>query len=276
MGKCTFCGRDAGSGSDKHLACEKVFRDGKNWIISMIGAFVSNEREIHDLKYAVQLVAKLSYIDDSSLHALILVGYKEAVDQALEDHVLSAKEEHALQVLEQTFKLSDAELVKTGAKMRVIRAQVLRLINEGIPFKYPMGDINLPFILNRNETVVWLFSSVDYYEQQTRSRFRLGHSELSANTGSSYLKASAITAEVESENQLVRVDNGILAITTKHIYFSGSIKRSRIHYSNVVSFVPYKSGIGVVQDGQTIDSQIFVTGDGWFTHNLATNLARRA
>lgn len=276
MGRCTFCGRDAGHGSNKHLACENVIRDGKNWIISMIGAFVSNEREIHNLKYAVELVAKLSYIDDSLMHRLVLAGYKEAVDQALEDHVLSSGEEHALEALEKTFKLTEKELAESGAKMRVIRAQILRLISQGVTFEYPLEGINLPFILNRDETVVWLFDGVDYYEQQTRSRLRLGHSELSANTASLYLKASEITAEVESEDQLVRVDTGILAITTKNIYFAGSSKRGRIRYSNVISFVPYKSGIGVVQDGQSIDSQIFVTGDGWFTHNLASNLARRA
>jgi hypothetical protein len=70
------------------------------------------------------------------------------------------------------------------------------------------------------------------------------------------------------------VDNGVLGITNKHIYFAGPMKSFRIAYNKIVSVAPFSDGIGVVRDAATAKPQIFVTGDGWFTYNLATNLAQ--
>ena len=40
------------------------------------------------------------------------------------------------------------------------------------------------------------------------------------------------------------------------------------------SFEPYEDGFGIMRDAQTAKPQTFVTGDGWFVYNLATNLAQ--
>jgi hypothetical protein len=39
-------------------------------------------------------------------------------------------------------------------------------------------------------------------------------------------------------------------------------------------FNKFTDGIAVFRDASTAKPQIFVTGDGWFTYNLVTNLAR--
>ena len=70
------------------------------------------------------------------------------------------------------------------------------------------------------------------------------------------------------------VDNGMVAVTDKHIYFAGSKKSFRIKYEKIVSFTPYSDGIGIQRDAQTAKPQIFVTGEGWFTNNLIQNLAK--
>jgi hypothetical protein len=70
------------------------------------------------------------------------------------------------------------------------------------------------------------------------------------------------------------VDTGLLAITNKHIYFSGGEKDLRVPYAKVVAFHPFSNGVGIIRDTSNAKLQIFVTGDGWFTYNLITNLAR--
>ena len=45
-------------------------------------------------------------------------------------------------------------------------------------------------------------------------------------------------------------------------------------YRRTVSFEPYRDGSGIMRDAQTAKPQTFVTGDGWFVYNLATNLAQ--
>ena len=116
MGNCIFCGREADSSRNSHGECVAVYSNGKEWITSMVGAFVSNEREMYELKQAINLVAKLSYISESSMHSLVLQGYKRALDQALEDHLLSREEEHALDIIEHGFDLSGDELKEIGAE----------------------------------------------------------------------------------------------------------------------------------------------------------------
>jgi hypothetical protein len=71
----------------------------------------------------------------------------------------------------------------------------------------------------------------------------------------------------------VHVDTGLVAVTTKQIYFSGAKKAFRIPYTKIVSFEPFSDGLGIMRDAASAKPQIFMTNDGWFTYNLVTNLA---
>ena len=67
-----------------------------------------------------------------------------------------------------------------------------------------------------------------------------------------------------------------MGVTSKHIYFHGARKRFRVRYDRIVSFEPYRDGIGIMRDAQTAKPQTFQTGDGWFIYNLVTNLAQQS
>ena len=75
-------------------------------------------------------------------------------------------------------------------------------------------------------------------------------------------------------DETVRLDTGLMGLTTKHIYFAGDTKRFRVRYDRIVAFEPYSDGIGIMREAQTAKPQTFITGDGWFAFNLATNLAQ--
>ena len=66
---------------------------------------------------------------------------------------------------------------------------------------------------------------------------------------------------------------GGFVVTDKNLYFAGSQKSLRIGFAKILSFERFSDGIGVMRDATTAKPQIFVTGDGWFTYNLVTNLA---
>ncbi len=242
----------------------------------MIGAFVANERKTQELKRAIDLVAQMSYIGANALRPLILDGWKQAVEQALQDHVLTIQEERALYQIARQFMLSDDEMKKDGVISRVDKAVMIRNIMQGAIPEFPIDDLRLPFNLQKSEKIVWLFAEVDYYEQQKRTRYMVGSKEVSASTALAlYLKTTEVSAEVIESEESVKVDRGILGVTTKHIYFAGSKKSIRIHYSDIVSFKHYSDGFGVVHDTPQASPQEFVTDDGWFAYNLVTNLARR-
>ena len=72
----------------------------------------------------------------------------------------------------------------------------------------------------------------------------------------------------------MKADTGLMGLTTKHLYFSGSRKKFQMRYDRIVSFDPYADGLGIMRDAQTAKPQRFITGDGWFVYNLTTNLAQ--
>jgi hypothetical protein len=78
---------------------------------------------------------------------------------------------------------------------------------------------------------------------------------------------------VDMEEEVLYIDSGPMVITTKNIYFGGTSISFRIRLDKIVAIHPYKDGIGVQKDAASAKPQLFVTGDGWFTYNLVTNLS---
>ena len=74
--------------------------------------------------------------------------------------------------------------------------------------------------------------------------------------------------------ETVHQDTVPLGFSTKHIYFSGLNKKFRVRYDRIVDCEPHNDGFGVMKDNQTAKPQAFRTGDGWFSYNLAVNLAQ--
>src|SRR5690606_10190852 len=89
-----------------------------------------------------------------------------------------------------------------------------------------------------------------------------------------YYRIGSFKGEAINTTERVHVDTGILVLTNKHMYFAGPAKSLRLPYSKIVSFQPFSDGVGIIRDAATAKPQIFVTGDGWFSYNLAANLAQ--
>ena len=74
-------------------------------------------------------------------------------------------------------------------------------------------------------------------------------------------------------SEMVHVDPGQMALTTRHIYFSGERKSHRIRYDKIVAFRPHADGLGIQRDAASAKPEVFTLEDGWFACNLARNLA---
>lgn len=136
-------------------------------------------------------------------------------------------------------------------------------------------DGGLPFNLQKSEKVVWVFQGVNYYEEKTRTRYVGGSHGVSVRIAKGlYYRTGAFKGERVQTSETVHANTGLLGVTNKHIYFAGPSKRFRIAYNKIVAFEPFSHGIGVQRDAQTAKPQSFLTGDGWFTYNLITNLAQ--
>lgn len=274
MGKCQFCGKDAGLLRSTHKECEQAHREGTARILEMVAEAAVARSDLPTLQKTLDETAAACYIDDESLRRLLAEGWERAVSQALEDGVLSETEEHALVALQKHFSLPTEILDKNGAYTRVVKAAVLRDVLEGkIPQRLKFEGA-LPFNFQKGETLVWLFRGVPYYEPRTRTIYSGGYSGVSIRIAKGlYYRTGGFRGNPVVTTKLVNVDTGALAVTDKHIYFAGKAKSFRIRYDKIVSFKPYSDGIAIQRDASTAKPQIFVTYDGWFTYNLVTNLA---
>ena len=133
----------------------------------------------------------------------------------------------------------------------------------------------LPHQLEAVYEYFWVIQDVDYLETVVR-RERQGTSQgLSIRAARGlYHRPSAFRSRPIEWEETVHAGTGMLGLTTKHIHFAGSRKRSRVRYDRIVAFDPFSDGSGIMQDAQTARPQTFRTGDGWFPYNLAANLAQ--
>jgi hypothetical protein len=136
-------------------------------------------------------------------------------------------------------------------------------------------NANLPINLQKGEQIVWAFPAADYLEDKTKRQYVGGSQGVSVRImkGVDY-RVGAFKGQPVERTERVHIDTGWVVITNKHIYFAGSARSLRIPYSKVVSFLPFDDGIGIIRDAANAKPQIFVTGDGWFSYNLVTNLAQ--
>jgi len=275
MGNCTYCGKPAGFLKRSHKECKQRYNQGKSKVLSLLQNIVSEDVDIKTVIEEVRQVAKSSLIDDRNLKTLIINGWKRAVDKAFDDGILTEEEESRLSELKDHFSLSQEELDDDGTFSKLVKGAVLRDVMDGkLPERVKI-DGTLPFNLQKKEKIIWVFQGVDYYEQKTRTHYVGGSRGVSIRIAKGvYYRVGAFKGQRVQTTETVHVDRGLLGVTNKHIYFSGSVRHFRIAYSKIVAFEPYSDGIGVQRDAQTAKPQTFVTGDGWFTYNLIVNLAQ--
>lgn len=275
MGECIYCGKPAGFLKKAHTECKQKHEQGKSEIVSLVGKVGSEGGDLKQLEGTIKQIASTSFVDNESLKSIVTLGWERAVDLAFDDGLLSEQEESTLSELKEHFSLSQRILDRNGSYSKLVKGAVLREIMEGNLPERMKVDGYLPFNLQKNEKIVWVFQNVNYYEEKTRTRYVGGSQGVSLRIAKGvYYRTGAFKGERVQTSETIHVDTGLLGVTNKHIYFAGPAKRFRIAFKKIVSFEPFSDGIGVQRDAQTAKPQSFQTGDGWFTFNLITNLAQ--
>jgi hypothetical protein len=237
----------------------------------------ANGTNLDSLESSLNALASQSYIPREQVRQALVLGWGRAVSGTLEKGLISETAETALTKYARAFGLTDQEMDTGGARNRLVRAAVLReVINGKIPSRVVV-DGSLPFNLLKTETLVWLFNGCSYYEDKVHTRRVGGYQGVSLRIMKGvYYRVGGFQGHPVETHTLERIDAGTVGVTSKHLYFAGHQKSFRIPYTKVVSFDAYSDGIGIHRDGANARPQLLITGDGWFTYNLVTNLAKLA
>lgn len=132
MGICRFCGKPAGFLKSEHKECRERHNRGIFIIRSMVESSLTANIE----KDKILETAENSYINDTELKDVIFSGWVEALENALEDRLISEDEENILSNILFQFGFSSEELSSNTSYIKFIKAIVLRDVLEG---KSPTG-----------------------------------------------------------------------------------------------------------------------------------------
>lgn len=275
MGDCKYCGKPAGLLRSVHKECETKHDSGKAEIMFLIKTAVHNTSAVSSLKTASEEIAEKHLIRKSEVPAIVIEGWERAVEGAFDDGVLTEEEESNLVEIQKHFGLDRTDLNQNRAYTKLVKGSVLReLLNGRIPERMSVKG-NLPFNLQKDEKLVWIFQGVQYYEQKTRRHYEGGSRGVSIRVAKGvYFRTGGFRAHPVETTENAHIGTGILALTNKHLYFTGGAKSFRVAYKKIVSFEPYSDGIGIQREATTAKPQTFITSDGWFTYNLAINLSQ--
>lgn len=233
------------------------------------------ESVLEEINDRLAEIAKDSFIPPDEVRKALIAGWEQAVDHFLEDGNLDPQEEDQLTLFAKHFGFTQEDLDKNGVYSKFVKGAVLREVMEGkVPSRFQLEGV-LPFNFQKSEALIWAFNDVAYYEERTRRQYIGGSHGMSFRIAKGvYYRVGSFRGHPVETTERVRVDTGILAVTTKHLYFQGQTKTFRVRLDKVVSFMPYSDGVGIQRDAATAKPQFFITGDGWFTYNLLINVAK--
>jgi len=173
MSKCKFCGQNAGFFKSFHKECELSYILGKVDIRNKISNAITSTVDFSSCENEINNIAHTSFIPDSEISELYSFGFFSAVETFLEDGIISVEEEQKINDFKKHFKLDQDILDKYGSIQKVCKALILRDIfeNKTSLTSRIVIEGTLPFLLQKDETLLWVFKNVEFYELQTKTTF---------------------------------------------------------------------------------------------------------
>lgn len=229
------------------------------YIPDAIRAALAGESEKY---HGLEVTLRDSGMPPGEQRRALIEGWEAAVEGVLEDRLPTETEQAALFKCLQRFGINPSDVDSNRAYTRFKQAVVIRDIKSGIlPQEFLREDllaINIP----KTEELVWLFCAVRYDEIRTTRTVRR------------IQEYDRVTHETTEREEPVHMDTGLLALSSRQVYFHGGKKSFSIRYDKITFFDQRRDGFGLRSDAQSAKRQLFTTGDGWFVYNLVTNLAR--
>lgn len=261
--------------SQKSSKCDHRLEAHYDKLVVLAAEAAINTNKIEQLKIDCSSQVEEHHVSEAYIQDALITGWEKALEQILEEGLLTKDTEESLMQYARDLKLGQHELDRNGCYTRAGQAMVLRDITEGITPQRIRINGSIPFNMQKGETLVWMFHNVSFYEEKTFRTYVGKSSGFSVRIAKGlYYRTGSFKGWPIETNHMVTRGNGSLGVTTKHIYFAGDQKSLRIPYKKIIQFIPYSDGLGIHTDGKSDKAVAFKTGEGWFVHNLVQNLSQ--
>lgn len=160
MGNCIYCGQKAGFLKSKHKDCESNYFDSKNKIIENICTAITKDSDFDNLENEIKEIAQKNFVKPDEIIDLYTKGFDTAVDSFLDDGILTTEEEYKISKFKTHYNFEQNVIDKNGSLQKVVKAAILReMLDDQIPEAKLNIQGNLPFLLQKNENVIWIFTN---------------------------------------------------------------------------------------------------------------------
>ena len=305
MGICVFCGKPAGFLTYKHNECwkrhlidvqEKTAEEVRlrqaheaeqyrimqargratTDITSTTLQFIDSDENPADVFNKIKEIASSVGITESEYRELIFQATNSFVVKALETGLIMDPPWLRMMNLLNLVKYNRKDIFqnKNCPILKLVKNEVL--LNLNLRKLTPFFDAKTPTGINvdSGEAVVWAFPSTQLYEERIHSVRVGGGAGLSFKVHKGvYLHTGGFAAHTVSHAEDDLIDIGYAVFTNKKIYFAGAHKGFKLDYRKIINFEQYAGGIRIIKDGTSAKPLYLVTGDAWFTYNLANQLA---
>jgi hypothetical protein len=274
MGKCTYCGQGAGWFRSQHKECAAAHKTGIDAIATLVrNALVAGETP-QQIKPEMDQHAADGRVAAPALSTAIGSGIAHALQTFLEDHSLSAEEEKRVEQYLEGLPIDPDEVQRSGLAGTIVKASLLRSISEGtIPEPRITLEGDLPFLFQKSEKLLFVFPNVEYLEQRTRTEYQGRSQGVSIRIAKGvYYRTGSFKGHPVQVSELQSQGRGIVAVTTKHLYFGSSMTSFKIPFTKIVSLQTFSDGIQIQKDGIRSRPQVFKGVDAWFVSNVIAQL----
>lgn len=218
---------------------------------------------------ALRATAEAEGVGAEELRKRIVKAVPFAMEKAMEDNILTEDEERALG---EFFTLAGLGREDIGSNLEVlVKAALIRDLLQGTVKPRAVAE-NLPFTLNKNETLIWAFPSVEAGEYRTKAEYTGGSQGVSIRVAKGvYWRTGAFKGEKVQRQVLNVIGTGSLAVTSHHLYFKAGTDAIRQALRNVISITPLEGAVMVHRSGERNMPLVFGSSDPWFLANILSN-----
>ncbi len=222
-----------------------------------------------ELQADIEGAVRSSHLGDAELRPVVIAAVEKEIENVLEKESLTEARETALSTVFSHFDIGQDDLDGNGAFTRLVQTTILRDVIDGeVKQRIVCNTPDLPFRLQKSETLLWVFPNVNYYRVRTSREI----------DGRVYLLSGRFTGDVIEDEATEFVDSGVFGITTRHIYFGGASERFRIAHDRIVAVEPYNGGenvihgVHIMRDSEGARLETFDLGDGAFAYKLLRHI----
>lgn len=274
MGKCKYCGQSAGFFHSQHAECEQRHLSGIARIKSIVATCFRHKEDFYLHQNEIQGICQESFISDEVCRNIYCECFDAAIEDYLNDGIIDQAEDRSVARFMQFTGLSQDTLNANKSLEKVVQSKVLQeLLNGQIPTPRITIAGNFPFLLSKNEHLLWLFRNVTLQMQKVR-RETVGRTQgISVRVCKGvYYRTGGFRGHPVETTYMQRIGTGSVCLTDKNLYFHSPEKSLKIPFSKILALDPYSNGLGIQKDG-TNDKPIFFENlNSWFCYNAISNL----